>query len=200
MRPVIVLVIIAVIIIVVWLFSRNKETIHTQTVHTMTTPTIDTFASGGPVRGYPTSRLYRPTFSGITRGFPTSYLYSTESFGDSQTVKHPLINATKEKRIYIPNNSNNSNPRDIKDMTAHMSPSSGNEIISKSYVPVVKTKYVPGENTYESIIANHFCHVGLNEPDTIFNNVKPYDKELPSYGLAKTYNNEPQPLYEQLSV
>jgi hypothetical protein len=67
--------------------------------------------------------------------------------------------------------------------------STSNATTATSYVPVIKSAYTPGiPNSNNSIIAEHFCNVGLNEPDPIFGKVKPYDTDAIKFAKSKDYD------------
>ncbi|XWV26000.1 merozoite surface protein 1 [Tupanvirus soda lake] len=51
----------------------------------------------------------------------------------------------------------------------------------------VPTPYVPEIN--EAIAAEHFCNIGVNEPDNIFGDVKPYDQDMHVFGKSKDYDS-----------
>ncbi|XWV24759.1 putative ORFan [Tupanvirus deep ocean] len=53
----------------------------------------------------------------------------------------------------------------------------------------VPTLYAPGSLDPDYIAAEHYCNIGLNEPDSIFGKVKPYDQDMHIFGKSKDYDS-----------
>jgi len=216
-------IVLIIIIIILLLFllscSSNKPQIKVDN--------IDTFVTSrrGPVRGYPTSRLYRPAGHSITRSYPTSRLTrASREFFDTNNVseRSDMPNNKMIEGVFIPSGTNcltslpgklilsepNVGPtpltpltpvapvapflssNDNNYLTTYMPKSSSSATTATSYVPTTHTLYAPGQSTNESVIAEHFCNVGLNEPNYIFDKVKPYDHDYVRHSKAKDYNDQ----------